>query len=50
MAKGNQGKVLKTPQSSQNKIPNMSKNELVAELEEDRANEEKYHSAKSELQ
>ena len=34
MAKGNQEKALKTPQSTRKKIPNMSKNELAAELEE----------------
>ena len=45
MAKGNQGKALKTPQSTRKEIPNMSKNELAAELEEHRANEAKYHSA-----
>ena len=50
MAKGNQEKALKTPQSTRKKISNMSKNELAAELEEHRANEAKYHSAISELQ
>ena len=50
MAKGNQEKALKTPQSTQKKISNMSKNELAAELEEHRANKAKYHSAISELQ
>ena len=50
MAKGNQEKALKTPQSTRKKISNMSKNELAAELEEHRAHEAKYHSAISELQ
>ena len=33
MATGNQEKALKTPQSTQKKIPNMSKNKLAAELD-----------------
>ena len=45
MAKGNQEKALKTLGSTQKKIPNMSKNELAAELQEHRANNKpKYHS------
>ena len=50
MAKGNQEKALKTPQSTRKKISNMSKNVLAAELEEHRANEAKYHSTISEQQ
>ena len=50
MAKGKRGKALKTAQSTRKKIPNMSKNELAAELEEHRGSEAKYHSAISELQ
>ena len=50
MAKGNQENALKTPQSIRRKIPNMSKNELTAELEEHRAYEEKYDFAMYELQ
>ena len=49
MAKGNQEKTLKTPQSTREKIFNMSKNELAAELEECTANKSKYHSAISKL-
>ena len=50
MAKGNQEKSLKTPQSTRKKIPNMRKNELAAELERHRANDKKYQSPMSELQ
>ena len=50
MAKGNQEKSLKTPQSTQKKIPNMCKNELAAKLERHRANDKKYQSHMSELQ
>ena len=38
MAKCKLEKALKTSQSTQKKIPNMSKKELAAELEEHRAN------------
>lgn len=50
MAKGNQEKSLKTPQSTRKKIPNMRKNELAAELERHRVNDKKYQSPMSELQ